>query len=99
MKQTIIEKKIKVILQQINDIVNNYYLDKWRKNKSTNFIIQYDNKNEDISITHKVWNWLNIKKNTFIQIIKIQENWIFIRTRNAIITKNISNKYYKYCKV
>ena len=60
--------------------------------------MQCDNKNEDISITHKVWNSLNINKNSFIQIIKIQENWIFIGTRNSMITKNVSNKYGKYCK-
>ena len=44
-----------------------------------------------------VWRTLNIKKDAYLQILKIQEEAMFTETRKAHNLNNPSEKYCKYC--
>ena len=51
----------------------------------------------ELKYTVEAWKLLNIKKSAFIQIVRIQENALFLGARRAAITKDENLKYCYHC--
>ena len=90
-------KKEKEVVLKINKIMTNKYINKLKLNKWI-FRISIKSKFIDKTTTINAWKSINIKKNAFLQLTKIQDGVIFSGYRKDKILKNERLKYCPLCK-
>lgn len=88
---------IRKAITDLEEIQNQIQFQKWKKSK-VNFSRHLEDKNINSKQLINVWKQLNIKKEAFIEIIKMQEESMFTGSKRAKILKNEEEKYCKHCE-
>lgn len=91
------DKDMDKVLDEIQELINKEHIKRWENKKSFTLPKMFNNRFINIKPTIQAWKLLNIKKNAFIQIVKMQENAMFIGGRKAAITRNEKDKYCFHC--
>ena len=90
------KNKITKALDDMQAKFEQNYINKWKTSK-----VGYMNKVESNDVISEpliaAWRTLNIKKDAYLQILKMQEEAMFTGIRKAHILNNPSAKYCKYC--
>ncbi|BFU20199.1 hypothetical protein, conserved [Entamoeba histolytica] len=88
---------VKKVFELINNELNDRYLNEWKEKKCGEYIRCTNGTFNDKKLTVATWMSLNIKRNTFIQIVKMQEGTSITGNIKAKILKNDALKYCKHC--
>ena len=91
-------KNVLKVMELFEQHLSKLYFDNWKSKKSSIFAQHINDKNIDIEVSSKAWKSINIKRNAFIQILKMQDNAMFIGSRKAAILKKPNAKYCYLCK-
>ncbi len=92
------EKSIDKVIKEIDKRINDYYINVWKSKKSARLIMMLENKFVDKKLTIQAWKLMNIKRNAFLQIIRMQENTLYVGLRKATILRDEQYNYCFYCK-
>ena len=96
-EQIIKKKKIKLVLKDIQTILNDQYFQKWKDKKSSKLPKLLEDNHLDTKIITKVWRGLNIKRSAFLQVVRMQENAFMIGNKRVYLTGNSNSKYCRFC--
>ncbi|BFU21041.1 hypothetical protein, conserved [Entamoeba histolytica] len=89
------KQDVKEIFEWVNNELNDRYLSEWKEKKCGEYIRCANGTFNDKKITVATWISLNIKRNTFLQIVMMQE---FVTMTGSIKSKILQNDALKYCK-
>ena len=90
------KNKISKALNDMQAKFEQHYIEKWKKSK-VGFVEKVESPDVISSPLKEAWRTLNIKKDAYLQVLKMQEEAMFTGTRKANILQNPSAKYCKYC--
>ncbi|BFU18373.1 hypothetical protein, conserved [Entamoeba histolytica] len=88
---------VKEIFEWINNELNDRYLNEWKEKKCGEYIRCANGTFNDKKLTVATWRSLNIKRNAFLQIVKMQEGVTMTGNIKSKILQNDDLKYCKHC--
>ncbi|BFU19244.1 hypothetical protein, conserved [Entamoeba histolytica] len=86
---------VKEVFECVNNELNDRYLSEWREKKCGEYIRNANGTFNYKKLTVATWRSLNIKRNAFLQIVKMQEG---VSMTGNIKSKILQNDDLKYCK-
>ncbi|BFU25253.1 hypothetical protein, conserved [Entamoeba histolytica] len=86
---------VKEVFEWVNNELNERYLSEWKEKKCGEYIRCANGTFNDKKLTVATWRSLNIKRNAFLQIVKMQEG---VSMTGSIKSKILQNDDLKYCK-
>ncbi|BFU21212.1 hypothetical protein, conserved [Entamoeba histolytica] len=93
------KKKEKEVEVEIKKLLTDQYIKKWKCHQTSGHFRRWnESKGVDKTTTVKAWKSINIKKNSFLQLTKMQDGAIFCGYRKTKIMKNERLKYCTLCK-
>ena len=86
-------------MKDINEQINQYYLNKWREKKSGTLLRMMENENIESKYLKQMWQKLNIRKEPWVAVIQMQDNAFITGPRKAKIYNDSQKGICPYCKV
>ncbi|BFU24313.1 hypothetical protein, conserved [Entamoeba histolytica] len=86
---------VKEVFEWVNNELNERYLNKWKEKKCGEYIRCTNGTFNDKKLTVDTWMSLNIKRNAFLKVVKMQEG---VSMTGSIKSKILQNDALKYCK-
>ncbi|BFU26784.1 hypothetical protein, conserved [Entamoeba histolytica] len=86
---------VKNVFEFVTNELNDRYLSEWKEKKYGEYIRCANGTFNDKKLTIVTWMSLNIKRNAFLQIVKMQE---CVSMTGNIKAKILQNDVLKYCK-
>ncbi|BFU18302.1 hypothetical protein, conserved [Entamoeba histolytica] len=88
---------VKKVFEFVNNELNDRYLSEWKEKKCCEYIRCANGTFNDKKLTVATWRSLNIKRNAFLQIVKMQEGVTMTGNIKSKILQNDDLKYCKHC--
>ncbi|BFU26232.1 hypothetical protein, conserved [Entamoeba histolytica] len=88
---------VKEVFEWVNNELNERYLKEWKEKKCGEYIRCANGTFNNKKLTITTWRSLNIKRNAFLKVVKMQEGVSMTGSIKSKILKNDALKYCKHC--